>query len=90
MNNSTYHVKLRLMMTDGFKVGNGFKQGDWLAPILFNIALEYEIRQLSVEVKSTIFYKSVQLILYEDGVNVMGRQRRAVSAVYEELKERES
>jgi len=41
-------------MTDGFKVGNGFKQGDGLASILFNIASECVIRQMSVIVKSTI------------------------------------
>jgi len=28
MNDSTYHVKIGLMMTDDFKVGNGLKQGD--------------------------------------------------------------
>jgi hypothetical protein len=59
MNNSTYHVKIGLMMTDGFKVGNGLKKGDGLGPNLFNIALEHVIKQLSVEVKFTIFYKSI-------------------------------
>jgi hypothetical protein len=49
-------------MTDGFKVGTGLKQGDGLAPSLFNKALEYVIRQLSVQTASTIFDKSVQLI----------------------------
>jgi hypothetical protein len=57
MNDSTYHIKIGQMMTDSFKVGNGLKQGDALAPNLFNIALEHVIRQLSTEVKSTIFYK---------------------------------
>jgi len=28
MNDSTYHVQIGLMMTDGFKLGNGLKQGD--------------------------------------------------------------
>jgi hypothetical protein len=55
MNDSTYHVKRGLMMVDGFKVGSGLKQGDGLAPNLFNEALEYVIRQLSVEVTSTVF-----------------------------------
>jgi hypothetical protein len=57
MNDSTYHVKIGQMMTDGFKAGNGLKQGDIVAPNFFIIALEYVIRQLSVEGKSTIFYK---------------------------------
>jgi hypothetical protein len=32
--NSTYHVKIGTIMTDGFKVGTGLKQGDGLAPNL--------------------------------------------------------
>jgi hypothetical protein len=27
-NDSTYHVKIGLMKTDSYKVGNGLKQGD--------------------------------------------------------------
>ena len=40
MENSTYCVKMGSIMTDGFKVGNGLKQGDGLTPNLFDIALE--------------------------------------------------
>jgi hypothetical protein len=60
MENSTYHVKIGTIMTDGFKVGTGLKQGDGLVTNLFNIALEYIIRQLSVQTTSTVFHKSVQ------------------------------
>jgi sorting nexin-29 len=74
-------------MTDGFKVRNGLKRGDRLAPNFFNIALAYVIRQLSVQTRS-IFYKSVQLIGYADDINVMERMKRAISEAYSELKER--
>jgi len=47
-------------MTDGFKVGTGLKQGEGRAHKLFNIALEYVIRKLSVQTTSTVFHKSVQ------------------------------
>jgi len=87
MNDSTYHVNMRLMMTSDLEVGNCLKLGDGLAPIHFNIALEYVIRQLSVEHKSTTFHKSPQLIEYADDINTMGRTKGAVSAVYEGLKE---
>jgi len=50
------------MMTDNFKIGNGLREGYGLPPNLFNVALNYVITQLSVEVKSTIFYRSVQLL----------------------------
>ena len=36
----------------------------------------------------TIFHKSVQLIGYADDVNIMGRTKRAIWDVYDELKER--
>ena len=32
MENSTYRVKIGTIMTDGFKIGTGLKQGDGLAP----------------------------------------------------------
>ena len=54
--NSSYHVKIGTIMTDGFKVRTGLKQGDGLAPNLFNITLEYVIRQLSLQTTSTIFH----------------------------------
>jgi len=50
------------MIVDGFKLENGLKLGDGLAPNLFNIALEYIIKELSTEVKSTVFHKTVLLI----------------------------
>jgi len=85
--NSTYCVKIGTAMMDGFKVRTGLKQGDRLAPNLFNIALEYVIWQLSVQPTSTVYYKSVQLIGYADDINVMGTTKRAISAVYGELRE---
>jgi hypothetical protein len=50
MEDSTYYVKIGTITSDDFKVGNGLKQGDGLVPNLCNIALEYVIRQLSVQV----------------------------------------
>jgi hypothetical protein len=84
---SRIKVKIGLMMSDGFKVGNGLSQGDRLAPTLFNIALEH-VRQLSVGIESTIFYKSVQLTGYADDTDVVRRTAGAISEAYGKLKER--
>jgi len=43
---------------------------------------------MPVQTTSTIFHKSVQLLGYADDINIMGRTKRATSAVYGELKER--
>ena len=88
MENSTYCVKIGTIMMDSFKVGTGLKQGDSLAPNLFNTALEYVIRQLSLQTTSTIFHRTVQLIGEADDINIMVRTKRVISDVYDKLKER--
>ena len=61
-------------MTDHFAVNRKLKQGDGL----FNIALKYAIRQLSVDVNSSLMYKSGQIIGYADDINIMGRSTQTV------------
>ena len=55
MEDSTYNVMIGTNMTDDFKVGNGLKQTDGLAPSLFSIAVEYVIRHLSVKSNQQYF-----------------------------------
>jgi len=71
-----------------FKVGNGLKLEDGSTPNLCNIALEYPIRQLSAGVKSTIFYKSVQVGRYVDDVNITARTKIPVSEAYKQLEDK--
>jgi hypothetical protein len=63
------------MITNDFKVGYGLQKGAGLAPTPFNRALEYVMRQQSVEVNSTTFHKSVHLVQYEDDKNIIGRTK---------------
>jgi len=41
MNDTNYHDKIGLMITYGFKNGNGLKPGDGLALNLLNKTMEY-------------------------------------------------
>jgi hypothetical protein len=77
MKDSTFHVKIGPMISDGFKVGNGLSQEYGLAPTLFNIAFEHVRRQLSVRVESTIFYKSVRLTGYADDTDVVKKKEKS-------------
>ena len=63
------------MIPDGFRIGNGLKQVDGLAPSIFNVALKYVIRLLSVQVRFTIFHMSLRVIGYTDDINVMEEQK---------------
>jgi mannose/fructose/N-acetylgalactosamine-specific phosphotransferase system component IIB len=87
MEDSIYYVNIGPIMTHGFKVQNGLKQEDGLAPDLFNTALEYLIRQLSAQDNSTISYKSVQLTGYAHDMNTMGGTKWAISEIFDELKD---
>jgi len=41
-------VRVGKNLTDMFPIRNGLKQGDALSPLLFNFALEYDIRRVQV------------------------------------------
>jgi hypothetical protein len=45
--NETYsRVRVGIYVSDMFPFKNGFKQGDALTPLLFNLAVEYAIRKM--------------------------------------------
>ena len=71
MENTMSPVKIQNELTESFLVKNGLKQWDWLAPVLFNLSLEYIMRKLPVTTDSTLMYKSVQVIEYAD-INILG------------------
>jgi hypothetical protein len=48
MNETYSRVLAGKHLCDRFPIGNDFKQGDTLSPLLFNFALEYAIRRVQV------------------------------------------
>ena len=46
------------------------RQGDGLACLLFNLALERATRDSRVETTGTIFYKSTQILAYADDIEI--------------------
>ncbi|KAJ4432424.1 hypothetical protein ANN_21043 [Periplaneta americana] len=73
--------------TEQFNIDNGLKQGDALAPMLFNLALHWVITQTGINTNSTLFYKSVQIVGYADDLDVMGRSLTAIEEVYKDLEQ---
>lgn len=80
-------VRVQNTLTDAFQVNQGLKQGDGLAPMLFNLALEAVIRKTSIQRNYTLVNKSAQVIGYADDINIVGRSVRAVKECYSEIKE---
>jgi hypothetical protein len=68
MTETKTQIQIQGQLTEEFEVKQGSKQGNGLAPILFNPGLEYLIRQLSVSTNSTLLYKLVQIVGYADDI----------------------
>jgi len=62
MEGTTAKVKIQNELSRSFHIQNGLRQGDALACILFNIALEKIIREANINQHGNIFYKSVQIL----------------------------
>jgi len=85
MNNTQCQVKIQNRLSEPINVKNGVRQGDALACLLFNIALEKVIRDAAVIIRGTIFYKSVQILAYADDIDIIGRTQSAMIEAFTSL-----
>jgi hypothetical protein len=80
-------VKAQTQLTELFKIRQGLKQGDGLAPLLFNLALDCVIRKLSVGIKGTVEQHTAQIVGYADDICLLSRNVRTTEEAYHKLKE---
>jgi hypothetical protein len=65
-------AQVKVQFTDTFEIRQGLKQGDGLAPVLFNLALQYVIRKLPADANGTLEYKMNQIVGYADDICLLG------------------
>ena len=63
------------------------RQGGGHACLLFNLALERAIRDSRVETTVTIFYKSIQILVYADDIDIIGLRLSYVTKAYQGIEQ---
>ena len=71
ISNTRARVKVDKETSDVFIARRGVKQGDGLSCDLFNLSLEYVIREANIETNGTIFNKSLQALGYADDIDLV-------------------
>jgi hypothetical protein len=66
------------MLSSPIITRNGVWQRDSLACLLFYIALEKVVRDAGINARGTIFYKSVQILAFADGIDIIGRTQKSM------------
>jgi sorting nexin-29 len=82
LKNSKCQIKIQNNLSDPVEIKNGLRQGDALACLLFNIALEKVIRDANINTRGTIFFKSVQILAYADDIDIIARTETAMKEAF--------
>jgi sorting nexin-29 len=69
-------------LSDPITTGKGLRQGDSLACLLFNLALEKAVRNAGIRTNGTIFYESVQLLAYADDIDITAGSQAALKGAF--------
>jgi hypothetical protein len=73
MTDMSSQVKIENDLTDTIVVTEGLKQGDRLAIRLCDLSLEYVIREVNIDKRNTVDYKSSQIMAYSGDMFVIHR-----------------
>src|SRR5215510_3158588 len=82
MEHTKSQVRIQSDLSDPITTKKGLRQGDSLACLLFNLALEKVVRDAGIQTNGTIFYKSVQILVYAHDIDVIARSQAALKQAF--------
>ena len=53
--------------------------------MLFNMALDWVVKQTNIDLNNTLLYKSMQIVGYADDLDIMGRSLQGMEEVYKQI-----
>ena len=59
-------VEVQTEKTELFEIRDGMKQGDGLAPLLFNLVMELVVREVTADRNDKLQYTLIQRAVYAD------------------------
>ena len=62
MDNMVAKVEVQTKMTELFGIRDGLKQGDGLAPLLFNLVMEHVERTVTADRNTKLQYTLIQIV----------------------------
>lgn len=71
-------VRIQADSSAEFTSDKGLRQGDGLACLLFNLALEKAVRDSGIQTSHTIFTRTVQVLGFADDLDIVARSRAAL------------
>ena len=86
MSNMQSQIKMQFELSAPFIIHKSVWQGDALACLLFNITLEYAIRKSGIQTRTTIFYKSVQVMACADDIVIIVRSLASMKEDFQLLR----
>jgi hypothetical protein len=85
LNETCSRVRVGKHLCDMLPIRDVLKWGDALSPLLFNFAVEYTIRRVQFNHDGLKLSGTHQLLVYADGVNVLGWSLRTIKKNTEAL-----
>lgn len=74
-------VRIGNEVTENFEVGEGVKQGDPLSSTLFNLVLEYIMREANINRTGLIYHKRHQCLAFADDIAIVSRSKKELREV---------